>query len=119
MNCRVRVISLEDYDRIRQAEPLLQAGRMRSCSPGRQPSVKAERKPYHIKPNHRNDSRGRSPARYNAGMVDNARILVSSTSGQIGRRTQAASVEPGELAEDDKKKDALLYASDVAPTGSL
>jgi len=52
-------------------------------------------------------------------MVDNARILVSSTSGQIGRRTQAASVEPGELAEDDKKKDALLYASDVAPTGSL
>ncbi|KAH9938566.1 uncharacterized protein B0H18DRAFT_19416 [Fomitopsis serialis] len=82
MNCRVRVMSLEDYDHIRQAEPLLQAGRMRSCSPGRQPSVQADRKPYYVKHNHHNDIRGRSPARHNTSMVENARHFISSTSGQ-------------------------------------
>ncbi|KAH9843893.1 uncharacterized protein C8Q71DRAFT_18139 [Rhodofomes roseus] len=102
MNCRVRIVSLDEYaTRVRETEPLLQAGRMRS--PAAQSTVKQERiSPHGTRVARREDSRGRSPARRITCRSGDPR---TDRDMQIAFEEQVDPVEPGELAENNKENE--------------
>ncbi|KZT71584.1 hypothetical protein DAEQUDRAFT_809894 [Daedalea quercina L-15889] len=124
MNCRVRVLSLEDYDRICEVE-ILRAGRMRSRSPEQRSITTMRGSPVACRMKHDggNDVRGKSPegrstSKLEGGKTGLGQPLDLVTSERAERVIQVETEEPGELTEAGKKEDVPPYrVAEASPHG--